>query len=138
MQIKTRFHSQGGMTLIESLISILIFSIGILGLAGLQANAINMSTDAKYRADAAFLANNLIGQMSVADPTTSSFTHPTSTPAILTNWLTQVNATLPNAGSANQQVTFNSANKVLSITIRWRAPNGTQHSHAVTTQLQWQ
>jgi type IV pilus assembly protein PilV len=43
--------------LLEALIAILIFSFGILGLVGLQANAINLSTDAKYRADAALLAN---------------------------------------------------------------------------------
>lgn len=52
-----------GMALIEALVAILIFSVGVIGVLGLQALALKSSSDAKYRADAAFLANQLIGQM---------------------------------------------------------------------------
>ena len=54
---------QSGVMLLEALIAILIFSLGILGVVGMQASAVNASRDAKYRSDAALLANELIGEM---------------------------------------------------------------------------
>lgn len=55
--------SQGGVMLIEALIGILIFSIGILALIGMQGTAIKNTTDARYRSEAAFLATQIIGHM---------------------------------------------------------------------------
>jgi type IV pilus assembly protein PilV len=56
-------RKQQGSMLLEALISILIFSIGILAIIGLQASSIKMSSDAKYRSDASMLANQLISLM---------------------------------------------------------------------------
>lgn len=61
--------SQSGVMLIEALIAILIFSIGVLGIIGLQGSAVKASTDAKYRSEAALLANELIGRMWAGDRT---------------------------------------------------------------------
>jgi type IV pilus assembly protein PilV len=49
--------------LLEALISIAIFSIGVLGLIGLQAAAIKNADDARQRAVAAFYGNQLISRM---------------------------------------------------------------------------
>jgi type IV pilus assembly protein PilV len=54
---------QRGVVLIEALIAILIFSLGVLGLVGLQASLTRATTSAKYRADAAYLAQDIIGTM---------------------------------------------------------------------------
>ena len=54
---------QAGVMLIEALIGILIFSIGILALLGMQGAAIKNTTDARYRSEAAFLATQIVGQM---------------------------------------------------------------------------
>jgi type IV pilus assembly protein PilV len=62
-------HGQSGVMLIEALIAILIFSVGILGLVGLQASAVTASTDAKYRSEAALLSNEVIGKMWTSDRT---------------------------------------------------------------------
>lgn len=64
-----RLGRQNGSMLIEVLIAMLIFSMGILGLVGLQASAVKASTDAKYRSEAGMLANELIGRMWVSDRT---------------------------------------------------------------------
>lgn len=56
-------RAQSGVLLLEVLIALLIFALGVLGLVGLQANAVKQSGQAKYRADATLLANELIGQM---------------------------------------------------------------------------
>lgn len=63
--------TQQGSILLEALIAFLIFSTGILGVIGLQATAINNTLDARYRTDAAFLANQIIAQM-WADPLIST------------------------------------------------------------------
>ena len=54
---------QRGATLLEAMVGILIFSLGILALVGMQALAIKQVNDAKYRADASFFANQIIGEM---------------------------------------------------------------------------
>ena len=54
---------QSGVMLLEALIAILIFSLGVLGIVGTQASAVNASRAAKYRTDAGLLANELIGLM---------------------------------------------------------------------------
>lgn len=59
--------SQQGVILLESLIAILIFSGGILALMGLQAAMVKNTSDAKYRADASFIAQQRLGAM-WADP----------------------------------------------------------------------
>lgn len=56
-------NPQIGFVLLEGLIAILIFSMAILGVVGMQATAITQASESQYRADAAFLANQLIGQM---------------------------------------------------------------------------
>lgn len=58
--------SQSGIMLLEALIAILIFSLGILTVLALQATSIKLTGDAKYRTNATLLANKLIGQMWVS------------------------------------------------------------------------
>lgn len=67
--IRPRQPDERGVMLIEALIAILVFSIGILGLIGLQGAAAKASVDARYRSEAALLANELIGQMWASDRT---------------------------------------------------------------------
>ena len=54
---------QRGGFLLEALVGILIFSFGILGLVGLQANAIRHVNDAQYRGEAVYLASTIVGRM---------------------------------------------------------------------------
>jgi len=53
---------QEGVVLLESLIAILIFSMGILALVGLQGAMVKNTSDAKYRAEATFIAQQRLGQ----------------------------------------------------------------------------
>jgi type IV pilus assembly protein PilV len=54
---------QRGVALIESLVSLLIFSFGVLGLIGLEASAINYSVDAEDRNRAALFASDISSSM---------------------------------------------------------------------------
>lgn len=111
---------QQGATLIEALIAILIFSIGILATVGLQAMALQSTTDAKYRADASFLANQTLGRV-WGDPTNlASFVE---TDAAV--------AELPN-GKRTVEV---NGNRVV-VTLTWQLPgNPDPHSFLVSTYV---
>jgi type IV pilus assembly protein PilV len=61
-------RTQSGGFLLEALIGVLIFSFGILGIVGLQAQSLRHTGDAEYRAEATYFANSLISQMWTDDP----------------------------------------------------------------------
>ena len=144
----SRSHQRGSM-LLEGLIAILLFSLGILALMGLQAFAISTTADAKYRAEAAFLANQIIGQMWVADPATlagyanyattgagnCTFTGAASANGDVTQWLGTVTGSLPGATAALQQIKIGAGNLV-TVTVCWKGPQETiPHKHVAVTQI---
>lgn len=59
--------TQRGMALLESLIALLIFSMGILAIVGLQGYMVKATTEGRSRTEATFLAQNRIA-MVWADP----------------------------------------------------------------------
>jgi len=65
--MRSKSH-QGGVSLIEVLIAVLIFSIGLIGLAGLMVVSTRANHVAYLRTQATFLANNMAERMS-ANPT---------------------------------------------------------------------
>jgi type IV pilus assembly protein PilV len=144
---------QAGAMLLEALISILIFSIGILAIVGLQAASIKNAGDAKYRSDASQLASSLIAQMWTTDHSQATLqTNFSSTGNGYKQWLNSVNATLPGvSGVAGNQpqvvITAVSAPSTLDstmsskvdITLYWATPaeaaQGIQHNYQTTTQI---
>jgi type IV pilus assembly protein PilV len=59
----TQRTSERGMTLMESLVAMLLFAIGVLALVAMYANAIAFTGDARFRAEAAELANMALQRM---------------------------------------------------------------------------
>ena len=55
--------SQQGVILLEALIGILIFSLGVLALVAMQAVSVSNVSNARYRTEAAFLANEIISEI---------------------------------------------------------------------------
>jgi type IV pilus assembly protein PilV len=120
---------QTGSMLLEGLISILLFSIGILAIVGLQAASISL------------LANQLIGQMWASDRTPGTLqTNFSSSPAgsLYTNWVNSVNAALPGVSGVvgNQPVvtvvpsTQTAApSSIVTVTIYWNSPNEPVQAH---------
>lgn len=128
---------QSGSVLLEALIAILIFSMGILALIGLQAAAISNVTDAKYRSDASFLANQVVGEMWANQPNLASYAYSGTgiPPAVLTNWVAQVEATLPGA-SAQKPTIVIGANNLVTVTVLWQPPKApVAHNYRVITQI---
>lgn len=59
----TQPNTQRGVMLLEALVAVLVFSLGILGVVALQAQSIRHVGDAQYRGEAIFLANALVSRM---------------------------------------------------------------------------
>jgi len=58
-----RLNSNGGFTLIEILIALLVLSLGLIGLAMLQATGLRFNTESYMRSQATILAYDIIDRM---------------------------------------------------------------------------
>ena len=63
--MKMNKRKQGGVMLIEALIAILIFSLGILGMVAMGSVAIAAQSDSQYRTEAANYANEIVAEMAI-------------------------------------------------------------------------
>lgn len=145
--------AQRGVSLIEVLVAVVILSIGLLGLAGLQAGGMRVGQGALYRSIAAQYAYDMADRMraNMAAAKSGSYslslgaTFPVSlSSTAVTNdvndWMTRMRAALPGADGAIA-VTGNEA----TITVQWddrraavRDANPSAAltaSYTVTTQL---
>jgi type IV pilus assembly protein PilV len=123
-------RQQRGVMLIEALIAILIFSVGILAIVGMQSVAIRTVTDSKTRSDAGFLAEELMSQMWTDAGNIASYAYPGSgtVPTRLTGWIANVNNRLPGSTDLPPIVIItdaSSAGATVQITVRWRLPEET-------------
>jgi type IV pilus assembly protein PilV len=125
---------QTGSYLLEALIAILIFAFGVLGLIGLLGSSIRVTNDARYRAEAANLANGMVADMW----TTTAANIDTFTTAKLPTWTTKVAALLP--GGIPPVVTvepgFSSESRTVVVTVFWQMPGDPErHQHVMTAQI---
>ena len=145
-----RKFRQQGVFLIEALMGILIFSLGILSLVAIQTSAISAQSDAQYRIEAANLADQMMNQiwlnvdrtnLASIQTTLSAFQHqPTGASSscsfsgaasgntLVTSWVSSMTSgatMLPGATTAMQQVlvdtTAGNYNHV-TITVCWKGP----------------
>ena len=104
-------RTQRGSFLLEALIGILVFSFGVLGLVGLQAQSIRHINDAQYRAEAVYLAQSLVAKMWADDPA-----------KLAANY--QPGVTTTAVGSS-----------IVTVTVKWILPGETAaNQHNYTTQ----
>lgn len=141
-------RGQQGSVLLEALLAILIFSIGILALVGMQATTISNVADAKYRADASFLADQIIGVMwaSRIATTVSGVTTFTPDPAFACAPCTQANgnaATKAWAGTSgiagalpNGSGSIAISGSQVTVTMTWQPPQATTaHRHTAVAYI---
>lgn len=61
--MKAAMYKQRGISMIEVLVAVLVLSIGVIGMAGMQVQALQASTDSSQRTTALMLARSIVGQM---------------------------------------------------------------------------
>lgn len=124
---------QRGFMLIEALIAVVIFSFGLLAIIGLQAVSIKNASEAKYRTEASFLANELIGRIwADRSSVVSGYTAPS-------DWTSRVATALPSGSgtitiAANPNVKLD-AEFVITVTVKWTSPGGQQHQFVSVAQI---
>ncbi len=126
-------RTQGGVLLLEALIAMLLFSLGILAVVGLQAQSVAQVGQAKYRADAAFLADQVVRQMwaNRANLPQYAYNGSGSPPAAIQAWVNKVNAALPGATGNPPVITVAATPYVgppaytaytVSVSVFWQTP----------------
>ncbi len=128
--------------MIEALVAILIFSLGVLAMVGTGAVSVNAQSDAQFRSTASQLAEQLAQSIYMGVDLTSSstvaaslpqFAHQTTTggtcnftgtassSTIVTDWITKVQATLPNTSASMIQVSISPTNfNAVNILLCWQ------------------
>jgi type IV pilus assembly protein PilV len=140
MQLKTR---QRGSFMLEALMAMVIFAIGVLGLVGLQGSGVAANTDTRYRIEAAQLAERMMATIqgavrrdSLANFTAdlASFNHNStgdqctlsgieSTNPLVSAWVQDIRevarTSLP---EAREQIRVTAATNQVRIVICWQQP----------------
>jgi len=114
---------QRGVALIEVMVGLLIFLIGVLGIIGLQAKAIQFTVQAEDRSRAALLANDLVAQMWAKRSTDLPEKD-------VSDWKARVAASLPAASAS-----VGSANGVATVKIEWKSPKAVKADAAANQYI---
>jgi type IV pilus assembly protein PilV len=117
--------------LLEALVAILLISFGILGLIALWAASLKGVTEAKYRTDASFLANEMIAQMWL-DRAAITTSYP-----VPTDWTNRVAATLPGGTGTIDVIVDPDTTPQLraTVTVRWTLPGDVEHNFVSIAQI---
>jgi len=126
-----RHRGARGFTLIEVLISILIFSIGILGAVGMQARLAQVTVQNGDRARASMLADEVASQMWLK----RSADIANADPNFYSAWVLRVNSpTTSGLNQATGAVTYTPATKISTINITW-VNQSTSHSFVTSVVI---
>lgn len=131
-------RAQAGFLLIEGLIAILIFSLGIIALVAMQAVIVKETGQAKYRMEAIQYANQLIGEMWAENKANiaTDFASPNGARYVIWKNSVVAGSALPGAAAVPPTVVFGANNQV-TITIFWKQPGeSVAHNYMTITQLQ--
>jgi type IV pilus assembly protein PilV len=129
---RCRGRAQMGASMLELLVSLLIFSFGMLGLAGLQIRSLSMSQSSLYRSQATALADDILDRMRAdrANAAAGNWNTALATTAAnvtgtelyktdMKDWKTTVESLLP-AGQASVDV----AAGIVTVTLTWDDTRG--------------
>ena len=126
--------------LLEAMIGILIFSLGVLALVAMQAVSTSNVSNARYRSEAAFLANEIAAAAWIGrganGANISTFKWPGGNSTV-DLWQQKVKALLPQAAAYPPTITQTAIPGIvngwqLTITVQWKAPDALTPSNHVT------
>lgn len=147
--------SRQGFVLLDALVAIVIFSIGIVGMVVLQGSAIQLTGAANYRVNAAMLADQVIAQMWASDPDQLQNNFAGSQGSGGAQYMTWLNtldctysspstgclpgvATHPPSINISQEAMSSSTNHQyrVTVTVNWQAPSDdNSHSYVSVTDI---
>ncbi len=128
-----------GSTLVEGLLAIVIFSVGLVGLLTMLSAAMVDGANAQYRSEAGLLASDLVGRMWTGDRSLAGlrlrFGDPNSVE--YDDWRRRVQAVLPGVTDvANVPQVRIGEQRDVTITLGWQAPGeAAPHQLLVHTRI---
>ncbi len=133
---------QQGSFLLEALIAILIVALGVLGLVGLQARAMQDTDESQFRSEAAFLASDYISRMWLSDPNSLKVDFETGG-AAYTEFQTLVQSRLPGsttvpAVTVTQRGATPSTGFDVLVRVFWKPPSvvlGPEHNYTTSATV---
>lgn len=103
------------------MVAILIFSMGVLAVVGLQAAMIKNTADSKFRADASYIAQQQIGLL---------WSDPDNLPADGSNTVSDISDLLP-SGS----LSITRAGVQFTVAVTWQQPGEVQHNFTTIASI---
>jgi type IV pilus assembly protein PilV len=124
------------MVLLEGLIAVLIFSIGVLGIVGLQAAMVKGSSDSKYRIEAGNVAQQRIAQMWVDQSNLASYAEDSTDISGSTGLPQGKRSTLRGDASCDKDASNNPNPSCVVVKVSWQPPGeASAHNLTVVTHV---
>lgn len=118
-----RPSSQRGSVLIESMVALVIFSMGVLSLVGLQTAMLKNSSDNRYRAEAQLIAQTHLANMMAYGGDAATY-------------ISQVDREKIKSQLPNGSLTFSAiTNSMVTVTVAWQVPGGREHQVNASSYL---
>lgn len=114
-------HAQEGMTLIEVLVALVILTVGLLGAAAIQLNALKYTDSSRMTSQASFIAYDLMDRIRANSGADYTVTPPTSGNLSVARDqdLYDFSTNIVNFGGATATGTIALDKRVYTITITW-------------------
>lgn len=125
MRSLASWPTQRGSTLIEGLLAVVVFSIGLMGLLRLLAASLIDGANAHYRSEASLLASDLVARMWTGDRSLTGLQQRfgNANNPEYRHWLQRVQTTLPGtAGTAQLPQVSIGAQRDVTISLAWQVP----------------
>ncbi len=142
-----------GFTMLEFLITLLIVSLSLLGIAGIIANSLKYNQSAYFRSQAVFLAGDIVDRMranrttaedTVALPYNLAMGSPAASPCVpasadaiaqsdLTAWCDALAAALP---SGSGSVDLDPVTRTVTVVVQWNDSRAAGGSNAEQTLIE--
>jgi type IV pilus assembly protein PilV len=127
-------NRQRGVVLLEALVAVLLFSMGVLALVGLQAAMSKNTADARYRSEASFIAQRELAAIWGID---------TQANQLARSGVTDISSLLPNGVKTVQVsalpqppgITGGDAGVLASVVITWQQPGKDSHSYGTSANI---
>jgi type IV pilus assembly protein PilV len=117
MFLKKSLKKQKGSVLLETLIAVALFVIGVLGIMHLSGALVKQTIESKYRADASFYAQEVAGRMWADVDNVASYENTTYAPRVVIE--NKIKRALPN-GALAITLTPNTASTSAKIEVTWK------------------
>jgi type IV pilus assembly protein PilV len=129
--MQTRIKGHQGMTLLEVLIAVIILSVGLLGVAGLQTTNLRNSQSAHQKTMAVLLASGmaeriranrvlaLTGSFALSKTCSSLSSTGSIQQLEQKNWIDEIRSSLGSVATTCGEVTYNAGTRTYIVTVYW-------------------